>query len=490
EVWFSLYQVAQIEERMEYDWPEVMDSYLAAWQYQPDRAGPLYRIAMHYQGLGEYHIAHMFFTRALKIPRPAPSRLFVENTIYDYQLLLEYGVACYYVGDHAGAIEANNSLLRSGLVPPHAIDQVIRNRWFSLNFLFPKVESPSSPVSLQVLVPFRDPGPELDDCVHSLRNQHFESFQVVFLDCGSAADQSSRVPAPESRFSFVRAPGVGFLSAVANYVHDHVSPDEVVMVLPPQNQLAEIDSLKHVATMFEDPDCALAYGQFRSASGELGSAEPAPDERSFLAQASAFAGAAPVAFRARLLQQISNSPEHNWDELFRAAGYVRTRFSDTIWTILNECAGDRPAADPRPAAPALLQAKLPLISCLMVTLDRLTLAKRAIRSFAAQSYPERELVIVTDGTDTFRQSLERYIAALELDKVRFVTLGDERLTLGRLRNISMDAAEGEILCQWDDDDYSHPERLIVQAGHMLRQSAAACFLTDHLHFIQEHRILC
>src|SRR5262249_26729577 len=92
EVWFSLYQVAQIEERMEYDWPEVMDSYLAAWQYQPDRAGPLYRIAMHYQGLGEYHIAHMFFTRALKIPRPAPSRLFVENTIYDYQLLLEYGV--------------------------------------------------------------------------------------------------------------------------------------------------------------------------------------------------------------------------------------------------------------------------------------------------------------------------------------------------------------------------------------------------------------
>src|SRR5262249_18368886 len=115
----------QIEERMEYDWPEVMDSYLAAWQYQPDRAGPLYRIAMHYQGLGEYHIAHMFFTRALKIPRPAPSRLFVENTIYDYQLLLEYGVACYYVGDHPGAIEANNPPSPPRPLPPHAPPQLI-----------------------------------------------------------------------------------------------------------------------------------------------------------------------------------------------------------------------------------------------------------------------------------------------------------------------------------------------------------------------------
>jgi glycosyltransferase involved in cell wall biosynthesis len=41
EVWYALYQVAQIRERMEHPWPEVLDSYLAAWQYQPDRAGPL-----------------------------------------------------------------------------------------------------------------------------------------------------------------------------------------------------------------------------------------------------------------------------------------------------------------------------------------------------------------------------------------------------------------------------------------------------------------
>jgi glycosyltransferase involved in cell wall biosynthesis len=62
--------------------------------------------------------------------------------------------------------------------------------------------------------------------------------------------------------------------------------------------------------------------------------------------------------------------------------------------------------------------------------------------------------------------------------------------LGELRNISMEAAQGEIICQWDDDDYSHPERLMVQVGHMMRNSASACFMTDHLHFIEDERFLC
>ncbi len=491
EVWYSLYQVAQIEERMEDDWPEVMESYLAAWQYQPDRAGPLYRIALHYQAKAEYQVAHLFFSRAMKLRRPEPNRLFVENTIYDYQLALEYAVACYYVGEHTEAIDTNNRLLRSGSLPPHAIDQVIRNRRFSLDVLFPKVEDTGRPQPpLRVLVPFRDPGPELDDCVHSLLKQNCESFHAVFLDYGSAADHSSRIPTSDSRFSLVRySEFAGWLPCVQKHVRAQVAGDEIVMVLLPQSRLSENESLKQVRTMFEDPGCLLAYGQFRSASGELGTAQPAPSDQAFIENAAGSAQNSPLAFRARLLQETPQTVEPSWNDLFRSAGFAHTRFSDALWTIVNESAGES-AQTVTPAAPAILKAKLPTVSCLMVTLDRLTLAKRSIRSFAAQNYPERELVIVTDGTETFRQSLERYIAALGLERVRFVCPGNERLTLGKLRNISMDAAKGDIICQWDDDDYSHPERLTVQVGHMLRQSAGACFLTDHLHFIDEHRILC
>jgi glycosyltransferase involved in cell wall biosynthesis len=144
EIWYSHYQLAQLKEKMGVAWPEVLQAYLSAWQYQPDRAGPLYRIGMHYQSKREYAAAHLFFSRAMKIRRPDATRLFVEQTIYDYQLPLEYAVACYYVGEHAEAIKVNNYLLSNGLLPPHAIDQVIRNRRFSLDAMFPKKDDLNS----------------------------------------------------------------------------------------------------------------------------------------------------------------------------------------------------------------------------------------------------------------------------------------------------------------------------------------------------------
>src|SRR5262249_48203877 len=158
-----------------------MEAYMAAYQYLPDRAGPLYRVAMHYQAKGEYHLSHLFLARAMAIPAPGPNRLFLEHTIYDYQLPLEFAVACYYVRDHSTAIEANSRLLRSGKLAAHAIDQVVRNRRFSLDALFPKQAGAPGPAGrMIVMVVSRDAGPELDDCVDSLAAQT-APFEAVLI---------------------------------------------------------------------------------------------------------------------------------------------------------------------------------------------------------------------------------------------------------------------------------------------------------------------
>lgn len=489
EVWYSLYQTAQIRERMGASWPEVLDGYLTAWQYLPDRAGPLYRIGMYYQRKGEHHTAHLFFSRAMKIAPPGPNRLFVEQALYDHQLPIEYAVACFYVGAHAEAVETNNRLLRSGLLPPHAIEQVVGNRRFSLNALFPKVPAEGARPSLRVVVPFRDPGLALDDCIDSLQRQEGNGFRAVFLDYGSESDHSARVPAGDARLTFSRVEAAGWRAAVERHVREEAAPEDVVLVLMPESRLADAATLGHVLAEFEDAGCDLAYGQFRLASGELGTAEPASSEWSFLEGASRLAGRSAVAFRARLLQQAPEVSGPNFDGRFRATGFARTRFSDHVWNVESA----EPAPEPARVlsqAPAVVVGKLPGVSCLMVTLDRLTLAKRSIRSFAAQRYEDRELLIVTDGTEVFRRALERYVAALGLERVRFFYPDGEGLTLGRLRNISLEEARGELICQWDDDDYSHPERLAVQVGHMLGERASACFLTDHLQFIEEQRMLC
>ncbi|HKS25425.1 MAG TPA: glycosyltransferase family A protein, partial [Thermoanaerobaculia bacterium] len=172
------------------------------------------------------------------------------------------------------------------------------------------------------------------------------------------------------------------------------------------------------------------------------------------------------------------------DSAWAQAGFGGTRFLDAVITVRGVAAPRIRVADAAVSPPAA-----PKISCLMVTLDRLSLAKRAIQSYADQSYPNRELVIVTDGAPRFREALERHVDAAGIDGVRFV-YPEGRRTLGALRNISLAEARGEIVCQWDDDDCSHPDRLRVQCDDMLRRGARASFMSDHLHLLSGRRMLC
>jgi glycosyltransferase involved in cell wall biosynthesis len=132
---------------------------------------------------------------------------------------------------------------------------------------------------------------------------------------------------------------------------------------------------------------------------------------------------------------------------------------------------------------------LPKISCLTVTFDRLVLLKEAIRCYCDQTYPSRELVIVTAGAQRYRQAIADYIDALGRSDIRAIFLGPGQYTLAQARNAALDTAGGDILCQWDDDDLYHPERLRVQAERLLSAQAAACFMTDYLQFFHEERLL-
>jgi glycosyltransferase involved in cell wall biosynthesis len=149
---------------------------------------------------------------------------------------------------------------------------------------------------------------------------------------------------------------------------------------------------------------------------------------------------------------------------------------------------ERSRWEEHPPLPAPNGAPLPKISCLTVTLNRLGLLKNAIRCYTEQTYPNRELVIVTDGSPRYKRAIERHVGSLGRDDIRLVFLDGEH-TLGRLRNIAIESASGEIICQWDDDDLYHPHRLAEQAAAMHAGNARASFLTDHLQFFYEERRL-
>jgi len=115
---------------------------------------------------------------------------------------------------------------------------------------------------------------------------------------------------------------------------------------------------------------------------------------------------------------------------------------------------------------------LPKVSCLMVTADRRRLCRRAVRCYNRQTYPNRELVVVDDG----KQDLSPVLQSVPDDELAYVQLAsDKDYVLGRLRNVSLEAATGQFRAQWDDDDWYHPRRLETQV-QCLQEGYDACCL--------------
>jgi glycosyltransferase involved in cell wall biosynthesis len=131
---------------------------------------------------------------------------------------------------------------------------------------------------------------------------------------------------------------------------------------------------------------------------------------------------------------------------------------------------------------AALPAAPPLISCLMVTRGDLVPAQFAIDCFRRQTWPNRELVIVGDDPNS---ELPGFIAALRDPAIHYVPTATA--ALGTMRNVSVEASRGALVCQWDDDDLYHPERLEFQYAQLVARDAAAHFLSRWLMWWPERR---
>jgi len=99
----------------------------------------------------------------------------------------------------------------------------------------------------------------------------------------------------------------------------------------------------------------------------------------------------------------------------------------------------------------------PLVSAVMITgksPERRPLAAVALKCFLNQDYTNRELVIINDGGVP--------LASGEPGVREIMVERDPKRTLGDLRNIGSEAAKGQWIIQWDDDDWHAPSRISLQ----------------------------
>ena len=125
----------------------------------------------------------------------------------------------------------------------------------------------------------------------------------------------------------------------------------------------------------------------------------------------------------------------------------------------------------------------------MVTQEgRLPSLERSVADFARQTERDRELVVVHDGGAAFHASVEAIAKATPGGTVRVVRVSiSPRSSLGALRNIALDCARGDYVCQWDDDDRHHPRRLEVQMTTLRAEASDASVLADQLHLFADAR---
>lgn len=98
----------------------------------------------------------------------------------------------------------------------------------------------------------------------------------------------------------------------------------------------------------------------------------------------------------------------------------------------------------------------PLVSCLCVSNNRPQHLKKAVTCFFAQTYQNKELIVVSRDYDPCYASI---LADFPNDSLRYLTLD---ANLGQLRSFAIEQSRGEYFCVWDDDDWYHYRRIELQ----------------------------
>lgn len=135
EVFWSLYQIALLHERMEHSEAVILYNYLRAYNYQSDRIEPLYRLANYYRRKGRYLLGYLIAQFALEMP-VMDQALFYEKWMHQYGVMLEYSICAYWIGRYEEAYEASQHMLSDDHLPNYVRECVMKN----LTFIIPRLE--------------------------------------------------------------------------------------------------------------------------------------------------------------------------------------------------------------------------------------------------------------------------------------------------------------------------------------------------------------
>ncbi len=128
EIFYAMHRIADSMANLGAPWADVQDAYLKAWEFQPNRAEPLYAIALHYFGERRYLLAHEFALRAAAIPFPQSDQLCVHDDVYSWRAADMQAVCASWIGKPAESFELDRRVLARPELPDGDRKRIAANR--------------------------------------------------------------------------------------------------------------------------------------------------------------------------------------------------------------------------------------------------------------------------------------------------------------------------------------------------------------------------
>ena len=116
-----------------------------------------------------------------------------------------------------------------------------------------------------------------------------------------------------------------------------------------------------------------------------------------------------------------------------------------------------------------IEMKLPFVSVCTPTFNRRPFVEMMIKCFDSQDYPKNKMewIIIDDGSDHIEDVVKSH------PSVKYFKY-DEKMTLGKKRNIMHKKACGDIIVYMDDDDYYPPDRVSHAVERLMENPNALC----------------
>jgi glycosyltransferase involved in cell wall biosynthesis len=132
EVYYSLYMIAKLMEKMEYPAMEVVNAYSRAWEYRPQRLEAVFHVMRKLREESRYVLSFTYGDLAIKTPGTSDI-LFVEPEIWQWRMVDEYSIAAFYIGHPEIAFEKTSQIVASPIfatLHPQEQDRLKRNLEF------------------------------------------------------------------------------------------------------------------------------------------------------------------------------------------------------------------------------------------------------------------------------------------------------------------------------------------------------------------------